>query len=264
MPMTGELSPIDKAKFVAAKRAVEFVESGMRVGLGTGSTAAWMVRCLGERVRDEGLNILGVATSTRTADLAREMGIEVISLDEAKWLDITIDGADEFDRDLNLIKGGGGALLQEKIVATASDRMVVITDVSKQVETLGAFPLPIEVIPFGWQTTKALVEETLVSLDVLGQEVTLRMNGEAPYVTDEGNRILDLHLHRIGNARQLSLVINQIPGVVENGLFIDICDAVVIGFGNGKVEVRDVSAGTVEQELVEFAETDNIFTDLTD
>ena len=139
--MTGELSPIDKAKFVAAKRAAQFVEDGMRVGLGTGSTAAWLVRCLGEMVRDDGLRIKGVPTSTRTAQLAREVGIEVISLDEAKWLDLTIDGADEFDGELNLIKGGGGALLQEKIVATASDQMVVIADIGKEVETLGAFPL---------------------------------------------------------------------------------------------------------------------------
>ena len=118
--MSGELSPIDKAKFVAAKRAAELVEDGMRVGLGTGSTAAWLVRCLGEMVREDGLKITGVPTSARTAELAREVGIEVITLDEARWLDLTIDGADEFDGDLNLIKGGGGALLQEKIVATAS------------------------------------------------------------------------------------------------------------------------------------------------
>jgi len=262
--MTGELSPIDKAKFVAAKRAVEYVEDGMRVGLGTGSTAAWMVRCLGEMVREDGLKIKGVPTSTRTADLARQVGIEVISLDEAKWLDVTIDGTDEYDGNLNLIKGGGGALLQEKIVATASDMMVVIADISKRVETLGAFPLPIEVIPFGWQTTKALVEETLVSMDVLGNKVTLRLNGETPFITDEGNYILDLHLNRIGNPRQFSLVINQIPGVVENGLFIDICDAVVIGFGDGKVEVRDINAGTVQEDRIEFVENENLFTDLID
>lgn len=262
--MTEELSPIDKAKFVAAKRAVEYIEDGMRVGLGTGSTAAWMVRCLGEMVREDGLKIKGVPTSTRTADLARQVGIEVISLDEAKWLDVTIDGTDEYDGNLNLIKGGGGALLQEKIVATASDMMVVIADISKRVETLGAFPLPIEVIPFGWQTTKALVEETLVSMDVLGSNVTQRMNGETPFITDEGNYILDLHLNRIGNPRQFSLVINQIPGVVENGLFIDICDAVVIGYGDGKVEVRDINAGTVQEDRIEFAESDNLFTDLTD
>ena len=262
--MPSDLSPIDKAKFAAAKRACDFVESGMRVGLGTGSTAAWMVRCLGEMVREDGMRISGVPTSTRTAELAREVGIPVISLDEARWLDLTIDGADEYDPDLNLIKGGGGALLQEKIVATASDRMVVIADLSKQVDRLGAFPLPVEVIPFGWQTSKALVEEMLVSMDVLGRNATLRMNGDAPFVTDEGNYILDLHLHRIGNARQLALVLNQVPGVVENGLFVDICDAVVIGHGDGRVEVRDITTGTVEEDRIDFLESDNLFTDLAD
>ncbi len=262
--MTGELSPIDRAKFVAAKQAAGFVEDGMKVGLGTGSTAAWLVRCLAERMDEEGIRFRGVPTSTRTADLARELGIEVISLDEAKWLDLTIDGADEFDKDLNLIKGGGGALLQEKIVATASDQMVVIADAAKEVQTLGNFPLPIEVIPFGWQTSQSLVEETLVSMDVMGRKSTLRMNGAKPFVTDEGNHILDLHLGRIGNARQLALVLNQIPGVVENGLFIDICDRVVIGFADGKVETRDINAGTVTTDQMLFEESDNLFKDLGD
>ena len=262
--MSGELSPIDKAKFVAAKRATRYVETGMRVGMGTGSTAAWLVQCLGQMVRDEGLRIKGVPTSSRTAVLARDVGIDVISLDEAKWLDLTIDGADEFDSDLNLVKGGGGALLQEKIVATASDQMIVIADISKQVETLGAFPLPVEVIPFGWQTTKALIEEMLVGMDVLGRTTSLRMNGDHPYVTDEGNHIIDLHLKRIANARQLALVINQIPGVVENGLFVDICDAVVIGHGDGRVEVRDVFKGEVDKERFDFLEDDNLFGDIGD
>ncbi len=262
--MTDNLSPIDKAKFVAAKRATQYVQSGMKVGLGTGSTAAWLVKCLGEMVRDEGLRIKGVPTSTRTAELARQVGIEVITLDEAKWLDVTIDGADEFDADLNLIKGGGGAQLQEKIVATASDQMVVIADISKQVETLGAFPLPLEVIPFGWQTTKTLVEEALIGMDVLGRTTSLRMKGDAPFITDEGNHILDLHLNRIGNPRQLSLVLNQIPGVVENGLFIDICDVVVIGYGDGRVEVRDINEGTVDEMKYDFLTKDNIFTDIAD
>jgi len=260
--MVGNLSPIDTAKFVAAKRAVDFVEDKMRVGLGTGSTAAWMVRALGERVREEGLSITGVPTSTRTAQLAAQVGIRVVSLDEARWLDLTIDGADEFDADLNLIKGGGGALLQEKIVATASDAMVVITDPSKQVEHLGAFPLPVEVIPFGWQTTKALIEEAVDAMDVLGSTGTLRMNGEAPFVTDEGNHIVDLHLQRIGDPRKLALVLNQIPGVVENGLFIDICDRVVIGHQDGKVEIVDIAEGTRSQERIDFADDDNIFNNL--
>jgi len=260
--MSGDLSPIDTAKFVAARKAVGFVEDGMKVGLGTGSTAAWMVKCLGERVRDEGLKLSGVPTSTRTAELARQVGINVISLDEARWLDLTIDGTDEYDGELALIKGGGGALLQEKIVATASDQMIVIADPSKSVEALGAFPLPIEVIPFGWQTSKALVEEMLVSMDVLGQTATLRMNGDAPYVTDEGNHILDLHLKRIGNPRQLSLVLNQVPGVVENGLFIDICDIVITGHGDGKVEVVDINEGTLAEEQIDIKGADNLFADI--
>ena len=260
--MPADLNPIDKAKFIAAKRAVDFVEDGMKLGLGTGSTAAWMVRCLAERVREEGLRVLGVPTSSRTAELAVSLGLQVATLDDVKWLDLTIDGADEFDQNLNLIKGGGAALLQEKIVATASDRMIVIADAAKEVVQLGAFPLPVEVIPFGWQTTKALLEETLVSMDVLGRDVSLRMNGERPLMTDESNYILDLHLNRIGNPRQLALVLNQIPGVVENGLFIDICDVVVVGHADGRASVRDINSGEIEEDRVEFLPSDNIFADL--
>lgn len=262
--MSLALSPAEKAKFAAARRSVDFIEDGMRVGLGTGSTAAWMVRCLAERVRQEGLRVTGVPTSTRTAELARQLGLAVTSLDDAKWLDLTIDGADEFDPQLALIKGGGAALLQEKIVATASDQMIVIADAAKEVAQLGAFPLPVEIIPFGWQTTKALIEELLVGMDVLHRDVTLRMNGDKPLLTDEANYIVDLHLKRIGNPRQLSLVLNQIPGVVENGLFIDICDIVIIGHGDGRVVVRDINAGTEQDGRVHFAPSDNIFTDLGD
>ncbi|MGR3495538.1 ribose-5-phosphate isomerase RpiA [Citreimonas sp.] len=258
--MSPDLSPIDKAKYAAARRASDLVEDGMRVGLGTGSTAAWLVRCLGERVRDEGLRFRAVPTSARTAELARELGIEVIGLGDAGWLDLTIDGADEVDPDLSLIKGGGGALLHEKIVATASDRMVVIADAAKEVETLGKFPLPVEIIGFGWQATRALIEEALASLDVAGRETVLRMDGETPYATDEGNRILDLHLGRIGDPRQLALVLNQVPGVVENGLFIDICDRVVIGHPDGRVEMRDLATGAVSEDRVEIGE--NLFDDL--
>ena len=261
--MPQDLSPIDKAKFVAAKTTGDYVKSGMKVGLGTGSTAAWLVQCLGEKVRDEGLRIQGVPTSTRTAQLAREVGIEVISLDEAKWLDLTIDGADEYDGDFNLIKGGG-ALLQEKIVATASDQVIIIADVSKKVETLGSFPLPVEVIPFGWQTTKTLIEETLIGLDVLGQNTQLRMNGDAPFITDEGNYILDLNLIRISNAKQVSLVLNQIPGVVENGLFIDICDTVIVGYGDGRVEVGDITDGVVSDNKFDFFDDGNLFAEIAD
>jgi ribose 5-phosphate isomerase A len=262
--MTAELSPIDTAKYVAAKRAVEFVEDGMRVGLGTGSTAAFMVRALGRLVREDGLRIRGVPTSMSTADLAREVGIEIVTLDEARWLDLTIDGADEVDGNLDLVKGGGGALLQEKIVAAASDRMVVIADIGKEVGTLGAFPLPIEVIPFGWQTTRVQVEELLINMDVLSRDVAQRTLPEGPYRTDEGNYILDLGLGRIGDAQALSMALNQVPGVVENGLFLDMCDVVVLGHGDGRVETRDINAGTVEEDRLDVMESDNLFTDLSD
>ena len=262
--MSAELSPIDKAKYAAARRSVDFVENGMKLGLGTGSTAAWMVRCLAERVKAEGLKLTCVATSRRTAEQAKDLGLKVVAMDDVKWLDLTIDGADEFDPNLNLIKGGGAALLQEKIVATASDRMIVIADAAKEVAQLGAFPLPVEVVPFGWQTTKALIEETLHSLDVLNREVTLRLHRGKPLKTDEGHYILDLNLKRIGNPRQLALVLNQIPGVVENGLFIDICDIVVIGHGDGRVTVRDINSGRVEDSSIDLAQTENIFADLGD
>ena len=260
--MTDQLSPVDRAKYAAAVCGADMVENGMRVGLGTGSTAAWMVRHLGRRVREEGLRMTGVPTSARTAELARQVGIKVVSLDDARWLDMTIDGADEFDPDLALIKGGGGALLQEKIVATASDQMIVITDAAKEVHHLGAFPLPVEVIPFGWRASKSLVEEVLATLDVMGTHSSLRMDGDRPYITDEGNYILDLALGRIGNARQLSLVLNQVPGVVENGLFIDICDMVLIGHPDGRVERRDMTSGNVSTETVEIEGEDNAFRDI--
>lgn len=262
--MTVHLSPIETAKYVAARRACDFVESGMKVGLGSGSTAAWMVRCLGDKVRDEGLKISGVPTSVQTAELARDVGINLTTLNEARWLDLTIDGADEYDSELNLIKGGGGALLHEKIMATASDQMIVIADLSKRVEQLGAFPLPVEVIETGWLTTKALIEETLGVLDVLGSEVTQRRNGDRPLRTEEGNFILDLHLKAIADARQLAMILNQIPGVVENGLFIDIADVVITGHGNGRVEVFDLNRGTTSETQFEFADAANIFADLGD
>jgi len=262
--MPSNLPPIEKAKFFAANQAVQYVENGMKVGLGSGSTAAWFVRCLGKEIRENGLKIKGVSSSSRTTALALEVGIDVISLDEARWMDVTIDGADEFDGNLNLLKGGGGSLLQEKIIAMASEQMIVIADETKSVETLGSFPLPVEVVPFGWKATKSLVEETLIGMDVLGRDVTLRMNASAPFQTDEGNYILDLHLNRIGKARQLSLMINQVPGVVENGLFLDICDTVVIGFADGHVEVRDINQGSVEEAQMEQVKPDNLFADFAD
>lgn len=262
--MVSDLSPMDTAKFVAAKRALDYVESGMRLGLGTGSTAAWMIKLLGEMVRNDGMKVIGVPTSVRTAELAQQVGITISTLADVKWLDLTIDGADEFDPSLCLIKGGGGALLQEKIVATASDQMVVISDVSKQVEVLGAFPLPVEVVCYGWETTKALIEESLMNVDVLGRQGSLRLNHDKPFVTDEGHYIIDLHVRRIGKPRQLAMVLNQIPGVVENGLFIDVCDTIVIGHGDGNVEVHDINNGTVEHERIDVISKDNLFADIAD
>ena len=237
--MSADLSPADVAKRACAHRAVEFVEDGMRLGLGTGSTAVFMVRRLGERVRTEGLKITGVPTSSRTAALARDEGIKVVTLEEAGWLDLTIDGADEFDPELTLIKGAGGAHLQEKIVAAASDRMIVIADAGKRVARLGAFPLPVEVIRFGWQSTERHIARLLADQGYGGRRITRRMAGDQPFLSDEGNYILDLHLGQISDARALSLALNQIPGLVENGLFIDICDLVVIGHADGSTEVID-------------------------
>lgn len=270
--MTSELSdggsagllPLDRAKYLAARRAVALVEDGMMLGLGTGSTATWMLRCLGERVRNDGLRVTGVPTSGRTADLARAEGIALTTLDEAKWLDLTLDGADEFDANLNLIKGGGGALLLEKIVAAASDRMVVIADAAKEVASLGAYPLPVEVVRFGWATTELLIADLLGSLDVLGRGTALRQTDGLPFQTDEGNFIIDLHLNRIDDPRHLALLLNQVPGVVENGLFIDLCDMVVIGHGDGRVEMRDMVAGTVtdDRDAAASAGCDNLFSDV--
>ena len=262
--MTQPLSPVDAAKFAAAKRAAAIVEDGMKVGLGTGSTAAWLVRCLAERMREDNITFTGVPTSSSTASLATELGIPITTLDDAGWLDLTIDGADEYDPELNLIKGGGGALLQEKIVATASDRMVVIADATKKVATLGAFPLPVEVIGFGMNTTKRLLEEMLEGLDVMGHQGKFRMKGDELFVTDEGNHILDLHLGRIGNARQLALILNQVPGVVENGLFIDICDVIITGHGEGTVEMRDINSGESESTHIPTGGSDNVFLNIAE
>jgi ribose 5-phosphate isomerase A len=257
--MSDTLSPAEAAKSAAAARAAEYVKSGMKVGLGTGSTASWLIRHLGEKVRNEGLEIVGVPTSSRTLAQARDEGIPMTTLDQAKWLDLTIDGADEYDADLALIKGGGGALLHEKVVATASDRMIVIADDSKFVDYLGAFPLPVEVLGFGMSTTRMLLEEMLEGLDVAGTKVVPRMKDGDLFVTDEGNHILDLHLGRIGNPRQLSLVLNQVPGVVENGLFVDICDICITASPDGRIEVRDVL-----NDRADTNRTMNAFADLAD
>lgn len=236
--MFQKLTPADLGKRAAAERALGFVESGMRLGLGTGSTAAWFVKLLGERIRATTLTgIIAVPTSVATGKLAEHERVPLTTLDEAGWLDLTVDGADEFDPDLSLIKGGGGALLQEKIVACASDRMVVITDPSKRVATLGAFPLPIEVVPFGWEVTKAIVEAALADCDVDTRRTALRLKRDEPFLTDGGHFILDLHLGRIGNPALLSARLTAIPGVIETGLFVGIADTVIVGHEGGDADV---------------------------
>ncbi len=228
----------DAGKFAAARCAIGLVEDGMRVGLGTGSTAAWMVRTLAARAAQEGLNLTCVPTSTRTGDLAARLGLRVVGLDDVTGLDLTIDGADEFDRDFRLIKGGGAAHLMEKIVAAASARLVVITDPSKAVDVLGAFPLPVEVTPFGHAATARRIAAVLATADVDGRRAVLRDRDGVPVVTDEGNLIYDLHLGRIGDPEGLMCALTCLPGVVETGLFLGMCDTVIVGHADGRAEVR--------------------------
>lgn len=244
-PSETPLSPSDLAKRAAAARALEMVEDGMTLGLGSGSTAAWFVRLLSERIRDEGLDVIGVATSSTTRWLAQELGVALKPIDKAGRIDLTVDGADEVDEALNLIKGGGAAHLQEKIVASASDRLVVVADAAKRVATLGAFPLPVEVVRFGHGVTRVQVEQCLSRFDVDGREVTLRPGPDGPLITDEGHHILDLHLVRIGDANALSHALTRIPGVVEHGLFIGMAEAAVIGHSDGSTEImrRSPSGG---------------------
>ena len=226
-------------KIKAAAAALEFVEDGMRLGIGTGSTAEEFVRLLAEKVAG-GFKVEGVPTSERTARLCLELGVPLKSLDELPELDLTIDGADEVDSALRLVKGGGGALLREKIVAWASTRMVVIADETKLVPTLGKFPLPIEVNPFGLGATRLAVEKAAGRLGLAG-EIRLRQSGDGVFVTDGGHYILDASFGLIPDAEALSGALHAIPGVVEHGLFIDIADVAVIA-GTEGVRVIEADA----------------------
>ena len=223
------LAPSDIAKRAAAARALELVDDGMTLGLGTGSTAGWFVRLLSERIRSPGLDVVGVATSSATVWLAEELGVPLRRPDEVERIDLTVDGADEIDPNFNLIKGGGAALLQEKIVATASDRMVVIADDTKYRQTLGEFPLPVEVVQFGVGLTERAIADVLATMDVQGRKAVIRTGSKGRIVTDEGHFIVDLHLGRIGNPAALAAALNAIPGVVETGLFIGTASSVVLG-----------------------------------
>lgn len=213
-------------KIKAAEAALAHVEDGMRLGIGTGSTAEEFVRLLAEKVAG-GLRVEGVPTSERTARLCLELGVPLKSLDELPELDLTIDGADELDSRLSLIKGGGGALLREKIVASASQRMIVIADESKVVDTLGAFKLPIEVNPFGLVATRIAIEKVASRLGLSGA-LELRASGDGIFMTDGGHYILDASFGRIPDADALASNLNNIPGVVEHGLFINIASLAVI------------------------------------
>jgi ribose 5-phosphate isomerase A len=223
---------VDAQKRAAAARAVEFVRPGMRLGLGTGSTAKHFVELLAERVR-AGLDVIAVPTSEGTRRDAERLGVPLTSLDEAPQLDLTVDGADEIAPDLSLIKGGGGALLREKIVAAASARMIVIADGSKWVSMLGRFPLPIEVVPFGLGATRRAVEAAAAAAGCPGPALLRRDKDGHAFVTDGGHWILDAALERIADPVSLADRLDGIAGVVEHGLFVGLAHAAVVADSNG-------------------------------
>jgi ribose 5-phosphate isomerase A len=218
-------------KETAARASLRFVKDGQVVGLGTGSTAAYFIRLLGEQVT-KGLRIRGIPTSEASGSLAASLGIPLTTLDECQQIDVTVDGADEVDPQLRLIKGGGGALLREKIVASATKQYVVITDATKRVPVLGKFPLPVEVIKFA----QALIAK---KIETLGAKVVLRKNADGmPYLTDENNYILDCHFEKIRGADGLANKLSDMPGVVEHGLFIGMASVVLVANGSEVVELR--------------------------
>ena len=217
----------------AAHAAMEFVEDGMTIGLGTGSTAKYFVQFLAEEVAD-GLVVRGVPTSEQTRRLAESLGVPLVEVDQVERIHLTVDGADEVDENAQLIKGGGAALLREKIIANASDLMIVIADPSKQVETLGRFPLPIEVTPFAYTITAKKVYDALCKAGVLKPLISVRSGpGNKPLTTDSGNYILDCQCGIIPNAPLAATQLNKVPGVVEHGLFIDLARTVIIGNEDG-------------------------------
>jgi ribose 5-phosphate isomerase A len=223
---------VEAYKRAAAARAVDFVRSGMRLGLGTGSTAQAFVDLLAERVR-AGLDIVGVPTSEATRAQAERLGIALTTLDEIPELDLTIDGADEIAPDLTLIKGGGGALLREKVVASASARLIVIADESKWVSILGRFPLPIEIVPFGVAATRRAVEAAADAAGCPGPaRLRMAQNGHA-FVTDGGHWLLDAQLQSIANPQALANRLAAVPGVVEHGLFIGLAGTAILAGPDG-------------------------------
>ncbi|AGF74440.1 ribose 5-phosphate isomerase A [Bartonella australis AUST/NH1] len=230
---------IQELKKMAASKALEFVQDDMLLGIGTGSTMNEFIRLLGERVAS-GLRVTGVATSRYSEQLCRKFGIAVTTLEQVSELDLDIDGADEIGPKMTLIKGGGGALLYEKIVAAASRAMLVVADETKMVKTLGAFALPIEINTFGVNATRKAVRKAAENLGISG-EITLRMNGENPFETDGGHFILDADFGRILQPKLLSNALFEIPGVVEHGLFLGLASRSVIAMADGEIKVLEPS-----------------------
>ncbi|MGM7681464.1 ribose-5-phosphate isomerase RpiA [Cytobacillus sp. Hm23] len=220
-------------KRIAGEKAVEYITDGMTVGLGTGSTVYWTIKKLGELV-NAGLSVKTIPTSIQTEILARKLNIPLSNFDEIKELDITIDGADEIDAGYNLIKGGGGALLREKLVALSSKQLVIVADETKIVETLGKFPLPIEVVPFAWQRTAKQITQ---QLNVLPQ---LRTVQNEPYITDNGNYILDCNVSDIHAPAVLHQSLKQVSGVIDTGLFPNMANVVIIGSSDGVQVIEKV------------------------
>ena len=226
----------DEQKKAAAMAALEYVKAGSKVGLGTGSTANHFITALAEKVRG-GFDVECVATSRASFQLASSLGLRMTTLEKQSHLDVTVDGADEFDGNFQLIKGGGCALLVEKIVATSSRYMVVIADQSKKVNALGKFPLPVEVVPFGVNATAWKIERALKLCDLKGK-MQLRLKDGKPFVTDSGNAIIDVTIGHIPEPRRLDNLIKSIPGVVDHGLFIDICGIIMMGTDDGVQTLR--------------------------
>lgn len=231
----------NQAKMVAGRKAVEYIENGMTVGLGTGSTAYYFIDELGRQIRTGHLqNIQAVATSKRSKEQAESLGIKVVSLDMVEYIDVLVDGADETTPDGSGIKGGGGALLYEKIVAMAAKKSIWIVTPDKVVETLGAFPLPIEIVPFG---SLRLFD----NLNQMGLNPQFRrLDNDSLFITDSGNYILDLHLESIQAPHQLALELDRMVGVIEHGLFLDLTDRIIVGYENGETHLFSCDRGAMQ------------------